>query len=88
MYNAIIIPCTDHCDPRCKGEQTFHPDVVGLTQEQIEAIELNEGQAILYLSHAQMKMNQLSANDPSYCPKEKTVMVDISLDTVCSFCAQ
>lgn len=88
MSDAVTIPCTDHCDPRCKGEQTFYLDVVGLTQEQIEILELTEGHATLHLSHEQMELNQISANDPSYCPIEKGVKVDISLDTVCINCAQ
>ncbi|GAA0567900.1 hypothetical protein ACFQH5_16610 [Halomonas salifodinae] len=88
MDNAITIPCTDQCDPECKGEKTFHLGIIGLTQEQVDAIELTEGCVTLYLSHEQMKINQLSANDPSYCPIEKGVKVDLSLDTICINCAQ
>lgn len=88
MNNAIVIPCTDQCDPECKGEQTFYLDVVGLTQEQVDAIVLTEGCVTLHLSHEQMKINHLSANDPSYCPIEKGVKVDLSLDTICINCAQ
>lgn len=88
MSNAVTLPCTDHCDPNCKGEQTFYLEIFDLTQEQIEVLELTEGNATLYLSHEQMESNQISVNDPSYCPEENAAKVDISLETICIFCAQ
>lgn len=88
MSNVVTIPCADRCDPSCKGEQTFYLDVFGLTQEQIEVLEFTEGHATLSLSHEQMAMNEISANDPSYCHEENAAKIDISLDAVCVFCAQ
>lgn len=88
MYDAITIPCNDQCDSQCELENTFYLDVVGLTQDQFELIESTEGCTTLYLSHEQMKLNHISANDPLYCPIEKGARIDISLNTVCLFCAQ
>jgi len=88
MNNAITIPCADQCDPECEGEKTFYLDVSGLTQEQKEVIEFTDGHATLHLSHEQMELNKISANDPSYCPIEKGVKVDISLNMVCINCEQ
>lgn len=88
MDNAITIPCTDQCDPECKREHTFHLDVVGLSQEQIDEIEHNEGSTTITLSPEQMEMNNMDESHPDYSQEDKGVLLDIYLETACVFCVQ